>query len=181
MRPTINPVTNVVSDWTSNPILSPIPSLILETSLKNKLHTERKKNVASTRKVSSFATWASVRKTIFMVQLLPITVFLKVKYYVVWPRKVSYFLWNCNAINLLLSEKAEILSVVKNHFHFLNSRSLICVVRVGYLEIKDKGFHVGNPVKAIHTAGLSRHLFQPSLCPEVNCFHFMGVIPQAWL
>lgn len=84
-------------------------------------------------------------KTIFIIQLLlPITVLFIVKNYVVWPRKISYFLWNCNAINLLLSEKAEILLVVQNSSHFLNSKFLICLVFVGYLEIKEKSFHVGN-------------------------------------
>lgn len=107
MRPTINPATKVVTDWTSNPILSPIPSLILETSLKNKLHC------------------------------------FKIKHYIVWSRERSYLFWKCNAINLFLSEKVEILPTVQSCSHFLNTKLVIFFGNCAISGRKVEAFHVG--------------------------------------
>jgi len=50
---------------------------------------------------------------------------------------------------------------------------------VGYLERKDKAFHVGkergvacHAVKAVHTAGVCRHLVQSPVCIATNSFFF---------
>lgn len=150
MRPTTNPATKVVTDWKSNPILSPIPSLILETSLKNKLHCFKIKHYIVWSRKRSYLLWKCNAINLFLsekVETLPTV------------QSYSHFLntkWVIFFGNSALSGK--------------KGQSLSCRQREGAAR---------HAVEAVDTAGVSWYVIQPSECTERNCvFSSMGSSPR---